>query len=177
MCTGTDRWIEARLELHGLYSPDLTQQPRGRLQPHDTHNLACFGIVLCCIGSQGQCRRFRIQLSNHLLGGASLEVQAWRVYMFKTKQMFLHRSLSASSIAVWSSSLFRRRHKIVSVGVACLSGECCVSNLPLGLMTRPRPLLAPRYTTSTISINSCRSVIAQLLSCPQRGQNKFSVAI
>lgn len=30
------------------------------------------------------------------------------------------------------------------------------------LTTRPRPLRAPRYTTSTMSMNSCLSVIAQL---------------
>ena len=34
---------------------------------------------------------------------------------------------------------------------------------PLGDTTRPRPFLAPRYTVSTMSINSCLSFMAQLI--------------
>ena len=34
---------------------------------------------------------------------------------------------------------------------------------PFGETTRPRPFRAPRYTVSTMSINSCLSVIAQLI--------------
>jgi hypothetical protein len=35
--------------------------------------------------------------------------------------------------------------------------------LPLGETTRPLPFLAPLYTVSTISMNSCLSFIAQLI--------------
>ena len=52
----------------------------------------------------------------------------------------------------------------VSVVNMCLSYSCRIlpsEGPPLGETTRPRPFLAPRYTTSTTSMNSCLSVIAQ----------------
>jgi hypothetical protein len=38
-----------------------------------------------------------------------------------------------------------------------------MGTLPFGDTTRPLPFLAPLYTTSTMSMNSCLSVMAQLI--------------
>lgn len=47
--------------------------------------------------------------------------------------------------------------------VVCALAQAVTDNSPRGATTRPRPLDAPRYTVSIMSIISCLSVIAQLL--------------
>ena len=53
------------------------------------------------------------------------------------------------------------RVSVVYVSLSCSCRNLPSEGLPLGETTRPRPFLAPRYTTSTTSMNSCLSVIAQ----------------
>lgn len=81
--------------------------------------------------------------------------------MIKTKPMFLHLSLSAaSSIVVSSSSLFHRRHMIVSLGVA----------FPFMRMMRFEPTFGTDDQTSALAGASIHHLddIDQLLSLRDR---------
>ncbi len=70
----------------------------------------------------------------------------------------------AASTAVSSNSLKAKEKRVGSATVLRTNhSDNLLVNSPFGLTTKPLPLLAPLYTTSTISISSCLSVIAQLI--------------